>query len=186
MAEHRTLGASCRRGERSDVGKPSAVAVEPCFDEGLAEGGEVVEVVVHELTADACFGGGSRHGDATEPGAVEESTDGFEELSSAILGSQVGTLRHRWRPQSGHDVQFSHAGRERSDPQPVGGRVVYTGAVTGLLLGEVEDLWDAVGLVEYPSLEAFQRMVLSPEMRAIEHHRAAGLAGQLNIRTRQR
>lgn len=65
-----------------------------------------------------------------------------------------------------------------------GGRVVYSGAVTGLLLGEVEDLWDAVGLVEYPSLDAFKRMVLSPEMRAIEHHRAAGLAGQLNIRTR--
>jgi hypothetical protein len=27
-------------------------------------------------------------------------------------------------------------------------------------------------------------MIRSPEMRAIEHHRAAGLAGQLNIRTR--
>lgn len=30
------------------------------------------------------------------------------------------------------------------------------------------------------------REVRLPEMRAIEHHRAAGLAGQLNIRTRQR
>ena len=49
-----------------------------------------------------------------------------------------------------------------------GGRVVYSGAVTGLLLGEVEDLWDAVGLVEYPSLEAFRRMIGSPAMRAIE------------------
>jgi hypothetical protein len=61
---------------------------------------------------------------------------------------------------------------------------VYSGAVTGLLLGEVEDLWDAVGLVEYPSLAAFQAMIGSPEMQAVEHHRAAGLAGQLNIRTR--
>ena len=66
----------------------------------------------------------------------------------------------------------------------LGGRVVYAGAVTGLLLGQVEDLWDAVGLVEYPSLAAFQAMIRSPEMRAVEHHRAAGLAGQLNIRTR--
>jgi hypothetical protein len=56
--------------------------------------------------------------------------------------------------------------------------------VTGLLLGEVEDLWDAVGLVEYPSLAAFQGMIQSPGLRAIEHHRVAGLAGQLNIRTR--
>jgi hypothetical protein len=27
-------------------------------------------------------------------------------------------------------------------------------------------------------------MVASPEYRAIEHHRSAGLAGQLNIRTK--
>ena len=72
----------------------------------------------------------------------------------------------------------------RSLIEGLGGRVVYAGAVTGLLLGQVEDLWDAVGLVEYPSLAAFQAMIQSPEMRAIEHHRAAGLAGQLNIRTR--
>ena len=45
-------------------------------------------------------------------------------------------------------------------------------------------MWDAVALAEYPSLAAFQTMALSPEMQAIEHHRKAGLAGQLNIRTR--
>lgn len=39
-------------------------------------------------------------------------------------------------------------------------------------------------LVEYPSLAAFRDMIRSPEMRAIELHRVAGLAGQLNIRTR--
>ena len=68
----------------------------------------------------------------------------------------------------------------------LGGRIRYSGAVTGLLLGEVEDLWDMVALAEYPSLAAFQAMATSPQMRAIEHHRSAGLAGQLNIRTRPR
>lgn len=68
--------------------------------------------------------------------------------------------------------------------EALGGRVRYSGAVTGLLLGEVEELWDAVALAEYPSLAAFQAMAVSPEMHAIEHHRKAGLAGQLNIRTR--
>jgi hypothetical protein len=34
------------------------------------------------------------------------------------------------------------------------------------------------------ALAAFRSIVLSPEMRAIEHHRTAGLAGQLNIRTK--
>lgn len=66
----------------------------------------------------------------------------------------------------------------------LGGRIRYSGHVTGLLLGEVEELWDMVALAEYPSLEAFRAMAMSPQMAAIEHHRKAGLAGQLNIRTK--
>jgi uncharacterized protein (DUF1330 family) len=68
----------------------------------------------------------------------------------------------------------------------LGGRVRYSGQVTGLMLGEVGELWDAVALAEYPSLAAFQAMATSPEYQAIEHHRIAGLAGQLNIRTKPR
>jgi uncharacterized protein (DUF1330 family) len=68
----------------------------------------------------------------------------------------------------------------------LGGRLTFSGEVTGLMIGEVEDLWDAVALVEYPSLKAFREMALSPAMHAIEHHRSAGLAGQLNIRTKAR
>ncbi|HWF00174.1 MAG TPA: DUF1330 domain-containing protein [Caulobacteraceae bacterium] len=68
--------------------------------------------------------------------------------------------------------------------EALGGRIWYSGDVTGLLLGEVEELWDVVALAEYPSLKAFRDMATSPQMRAIEHHRSAGLAGQLNIRTR--
>ena len=68
----------------------------------------------------------------------------------------------------------------------LGGRIRYSGQVTGLMLGEVGELWDAVALAEYPSLAAFQAMATSPEYQAIEHHRIAGLAGQLNIRTKPR
>ena len=64
-----------------------------------------------------------------------------------------------------------------------GGRIVFTGDVTGMILGEVDDLWDMVALAEYPSHPAFMEMMLSPEWAAIEPHRVAGLAGQLNIRT---
>lgn len=65
----------------------------------------------------------------------------------------------------------------------VGGRQIYAGNVTGLMIGEVEDQWDMIALVEYPSLSAMQKMMSSPEYKAIETHRKAGLAGQLNIRT---
>ena len=63
-----------------------------------------------------------------------------------------------------------------------GGRIVYDGVITGMIVGEVEDQWDAVALAEYPSKAAFMEMMMSPEWAAIEEHRTAGLAGQLNIR----
>lgn len=65
----------------------------------------------------------------------------------------------------------------------VGGRVLYAGAVTFLMLGQVESLWDEVALAEYPNRAALLRMAMSPACQAIAHHREAGLAGQLNIET---
>ncbi len=66
----------------------------------------------------------------------------------------------------------------------VGARSVSSAKVIGLMMGEVEDLWDIVALVEYPSLAAMKKMVTSPEYQAITVHRKAGLAGQLNIKTK--
>lgn len=66
----------------------------------------------------------------------------------------------------------------------VGGRVLFSGAVTGLLLGEIEENWDMVALVEYPSLEAFRSMTSLPEFVEASKHRSAGLAGQLNIKVK--
>ncbi|MEI6486659.1 MAG: DUF1330 domain-containing protein [Sphingomonadales bacterium] len=66
----------------------------------------------------------------------------------------------------------------------VGGHVIYSGPVTGMLLGDVEEPWDAVALAYYPSTQAMLQMVAMPEYQAIEIHRYAGLTGQLNIRTK--
>ena len=85
---------------------------------------------------------------------------------------------------SGAEAYFRYGDEVRKLVEGLGGRIRYQGRVTGLLLGEVEDLWDVVALAEYPSLEAFRAMAMSPAMHAIEHHRKAGLAGQLNIRTK--
>ena len=67
----------------------------------------------------------------------------------------------------------------------VGGKPQFGGPVTGLMLGEVEENWDMVALAEYPSLEAMRSMIMSPEYQKISVHRTAGLAGQLNIKTKQ-
>jgi len=85
---------------------------------------------------------------------------------------------------SGAEAYGRYGRAVRELVEGLGGKIRYNGDVTGLLLGEVEELWDAVALAEYPSLAAFRAMALSPEMQAIEHHRKAGLAGQLNIRTK--
>lgn len=66
----------------------------------------------------------------------------------------------------------------------VGGKTRFSGVVSDVLLGEVEELWDMIAIAEYPSRKAMLQMVQSPEYQAITHHRDAGLAGQLNIATK--
>ena len=65
----------------------------------------------------------------------------------------------------------------------LGGTRVHGGLITSILVGQVEDLWDAVGIVEYPTPSAFRAMLESDEYRDVHIHREAGLAGQLNIST---
>lgn len=64
-----------------------------------------------------------------------------------------------------------------------GGKVTFAGDVTFLALGQVEELWDEIAIAEYPSRKALFDMSTSPEWQALSVHRAAGLAGQLNIET---
>jgi len=67
----------------------------------------------------------------------------------------------------------------------VGGKLVFSGDVSRLMLGEVEDLWDTVAIAQYPSRAAMLEMMQLPEYQEIAAHRTAGLAGQLNIETTQ-
>lgn len=65
----------------------------------------------------------------------------------------------------------------------VGGKMLFFGNVSRLMLGEVEELWDQVAIAQYPSRAAMLEMMQLPEYQAIHIHRDAGLAGQLNIET---
>lgn len=64
-----------------------------------------------------------------------------------------------------------------------GGRVIFAGPVKSLVIGDVEDVWDVVALVEYPSSAAFAQIAMSPDVARFGVHREAGLAGQLLIQT---
>lgn len=66
-----------------------------------------------------------------------------------------------------------------------GGRVIFVGSVKSLVIGNVEEEWDAVALVEYPSSEAFVKIAMSPDVAKFGVHREAGLAGQILIQCQQ-
>lgn len=64
-----------------------------------------------------------------------------------------------------------------------GGRIVFVANVTFLALGQVDELWDEIAIVEYPSRRDLVAMSMSDAWRNASVHREAGLAGQLNIET---
>lgn len=87
---------------------------------------------------------------------------------------------------SGEEAYMRYASEMRKLVEASGGRFHFGGTVKGALLGEIEELWDTVGIVEYSSAKALIEISMSPEFQAIEVHRKAGLAGQLNLTTTAR
>jgi uncharacterized protein (DUF1330 family) len=100
----------------------------------------------------------------------------FKERAEYADGSEPGL--------SGREAYARYGAAVQACLASVGGKSLFAGAVTELLLGAVEDPWDMVALAQYPSRAAMMAMVRSPEYQRIEKHRIAGLAGQLNIRTK--
>ena len=63
-------------------------------------------------------------------------------------------------------------------------QVLNNSEIFGLLLGTVEEFWDRIVLVRYPSQKVFQKITQSERFQKAQVHRIAGLAGQLNIGTK--
>ena len=86
--------------------------------------------------------------------------------------TDAGTGREAYNRYGDDMVQFVKA---------AGGRVLFVGDAKSLVIGNVEEMWDVVALVEYPSSEAFVKIAMSPEVAKFGIHREAGLAGQLLV-----
>jgi uncharacterized protein (DUF1330 family) len=86
---------------------------------------------------------------------------------------------------TGQEAYMLYGAEMRKLVEASGGRFIFSATVNSLLLGEVEDLWDVIGIVEYSSSKALMEISSSPEFQAIEVHRHAGLEGQLNITTQE-
>ena len=82
---------------------------------------------------------------------------------------------------SGREAYGLYAQGVRELLEELGGSLSFIATVKRLAIGEVEELWDDVAIAMYPSRAAMLQMMQSPRMQEIGQHRAAGLAGQLNI-----
>ena len=111
--------------------------------------------------------------------------DGPMSMVNLLKFKEKATYADGSEPElSGRDAYLRYGAGVQACLAAVGGKARFSGMVTDLMLGEVEELWDMVAIVEYPSRVAMLQMVQSPEYQAITKHRDAGLAGQLNIRTK--
>ena len=56
-----------------------------------------------------------------------------------------------------------------------GGKVLWMGRADQILIGDPDETWDAVALVQYPSRKDFLEMVSTPEYEKAHEHRESGL-----------
>ena len=122
----------------------------------------------------------------------EEQINGFLENPEIGPISMVNLLKYKDKAiyEDGRDTDLTgeeayrlYAVEVINFVEKYGGEFVFAGKVSRLMLGEVEDLWDAVAIAKYPSRKAMFDMTMDPEYQKIHVHRDAGLEGQLNIET---
>ena len=64
-----------------------------------------------------------------------------------------------------------------------GGRLIWSGRVDSLVIGDTEERFDMIALVEYPSRQEFQRIASDPRVAEYSVPRTAGLEMQWLIAT---
>lgn len=79
---------------------------------------------------------------------------------------------------SGSDSYAKYATKMVEFVESKGGRLIWSGRVDSMLIGESDVDFDMVALVEYPSREAFIEITSSNHVQEIGKDRAAGLEGQ--------
>jgi uncharacterized protein (DUF1330 family) len=127
--------------------------------------------------------------------AVYPTADGIQALtrdSSPTKIAMLNLLKFREKAAykdgraddiSGREAYLRYADAMTKIVEREGGRILFTGRIAGVVIGEIEGVWDVAAIMEYPSRAAFQRIVTLPEVAAIGVHREAGLEGQLLIVT---
>ncbi len=107
-----------------------------------------------------------------------EDLNAFMEQPEVGPVVMINLLRFRERTDSGEagvEVYARYASNAAPLVASVGGKLIWQGQPTHLLVGENADRWDAVLLVEYPSRAAFAQMVSDPRFQEVQKDRLDAL-----------
>ena len=127
--------------------------------------------------------------------AVYPTADGIQALARDTSSAKIAMLNLlKFREKavykdgraddiSGREAYQRYSNAMTKIVEREGGRILFVGRIAGVVIGEIEGVWDVAAIMEYPSRAAFQRIVTLPEVNEISVHREAGLEGQLLIMT---
>ena len=79
---------------------------------------------------------------------------------------------------SGEDAYRRYAEKMRAFVESKGGRFLWIGRIDSQVIGTGGEEFHMIGLVEYPSRQAFVAIATDPYVQEIGQHRAAGLESQ--------
>ena len=127
--------------------------------------------------------------------AVYPTADGIQALARDTSSAKIAMLNLlKFREKalykdgraddiSGREAYQRYSSAMTKIVEREGGRILFAGRIAGVVIGEIEGVWDVAAIMEYPSRAAFQRIVTLSEVNEISVHREAGLEGQLLIMT---
>jgi uncharacterized protein (DUF1330 family) len=114
---------------------------------------------------------------------ITPNTDQFRELAAAPDEGPVVMLNLlKFKPRAdadsaktGEEAYRAYGDTAVAMIEERGGKVIWAGRADQILIGDPDDDWDQVLLVQYPSRAAFLDMVSQPAYLEAHEHRESGL-----------
>ena len=108
--------------------------------------------------------------------AIRPNKEQFLELMNAPDEGPVVMLNLlKFKPREGASEYTKYGDAAVQMVEARGGKVLWMGKVDQTLIGPVDETWDAIALVQYPSRKAFIEMTSTKEYDSAHEHRESGL-----------
>lgn len=92
----------------------------------------------------------------------------------------------KFKPRDGAGEYNKYGDKVVKMVEATGGKLLWMGKVDQTLIGPIDEAWDSVALVQYPSRKAFIEMTSTKDYDAAHEHREAGLERTLLLACTQR